>query len=237
MSATDQPTIASNTPHDESTNALLHRILKAVEQDGRRGRLELVLAIILSLATLASTWCGYQARQWGNLQSNNQSSADTAERKAAEDTIVGLQHRTFEAMELSAYWTALRQKDTATQETLLARMRPGLRKALELSIAEGVLTDNRVPGPFKRAEYTLPEDVNAQTLRQKAVDLVSAAQVAGRAGGDYVLLTLMFASVLFFGGISGTFTARRVRIGLTAAALLLFIAAAAVLITLPVCSS
>jgi hypothetical protein len=45
----------------------------------------------------------------------------------------------------------------------------------------------------------------------------------------------MFASVLFFGGITGTFTVRRVRVGLAGIALLLFLITLAMLIQLPVC--
>ncbi len=74
-----------------NTETLLHRIIVAVEKDRGRGKLELAVAIILSLATLASTWCGYQASEWGGLRSTEQAAADTAERQAAEDTIVGLQ--------------------------------------------------------------------------------------------------------------------------------------------------
>jgi cytochrome P450 len=57
----------------------------------------------------------------------------------------------------------------------------------------------------------LAEEQNAMRLRVEAGELNAAAQRAGKISGDYVLLTLMFASVLFFGGITGTFTAKRVR--------------------------
>lgn len=231
--------IKSPALHDTSneapdTQALLKRILAAVEKDRRRGRLELAIAIILSLTTLATTWCGYQASQWGGLQASSQAQGDTAERKAAEDTLVGLQLRTFDVMMVIQYWQAIRQKDTETAETIFARMRPQLRKAIEASLAAGVLHNPNEAGPLQRPEYVLTEEQDAKKLRSAAHELHSTAQKASRAAGNYVLLTLMFASVLFFGGITGTFTARRVRIGLSCIALILFIITLAMVLRQPV---
>lgn len=227
---THQPQAATS-----SSDAILQRVLAAVEKDRGRGRLELALAIILSLASLATTWCGYQGRMWGNLQSGKQSAADTMERQAAEDTIVGLQWRTFDGIELTQYWTALRQGDNVTRDAIFARMRPQLRKTIELSLAAGVLRDPTVLGPLQRPEYVLTEEQNAKRLKAEARQAYVVAEIAGRHAGTYISLTLSFASVLFFGGITGTFTARRVKEGLAWLALLLFLGTIAFLIGLPVC--
>jgi hypothetical protein len=224
----DRP--AGETPHDEE---LLHRILAAVESDRRRGRLELALAIILSLATLASTWCGYQSSRWGGVQRARQAAADTAERKSAEDVIVGFQLRTMDGLQMLAYWDALRKKDTETMEALFSHIRPALQKAIEASLAAGVLHDPKVTGPLQRPEYVLEVEQEAKQLRVEAARLQDEAREAGQASGSYVSLTLLFASVLFFGGITGTFTSRHVRLGLGGIALLLFLVTFLMLIRLP----
>jgi len=231
--------IGLNTMGDSTTElstheALLHRILAGIEKDRRRGRLELALAIILSLATLASTWCGYQANKWGGEQRTQQAAADTAERNAAENTIIGLQLRTFDGIVMNEYWTALRQNDTEVSRAIFSHMRPVLRAAIEASLAAGIRTNPEVPGPLQRPEYVLSEEVEAKRLRVEAGQMNAAAQTAGHASDSYVTLTLMFASVLFFGGITGTFTARRVRIGLACVAFTLFIVTLAFLLRLPV---
>jgi hypothetical protein len=229
------PDATEHSPTETSTHeALLHRILAAVEKDRRRGRLELALAIILSMATLSSTWCGYQAKSWADQQSTKQAAADTAERNAAENTIIGLQLRTFDGIVMNEYWAALRQKDTETSDTIFSHMRSQMRKAIEASVAEGVLTNPEVTGPLQRPEYLLTEEVEAKRLRAEAGRMNAAAQEAGQTAGSYITLTLMFASVLFFGGITGTFTARRVRIGLACVAFTLFVVTAAFLVQLPV---
>jgi hypothetical protein len=212
----------SNPPPTDNA-ALLHRILVHLEQSATRGRLEVVLAIVLSLSTLASTWCAYQANQWSGEQNEKQSAAATAERHGAEQTIIALQRRTFDGIEVLAYWEALRAKDAEASEAILARFRPALRKAVEASLAQGILTNPEVKGPLEQPDYNLPEELESQKLKEQGHALAQQARDADRASGQYILLTLMLASVLFFGGITGTFTNRRVRIALATIALLGFL--------------
>jgi hypothetical protein len=230
------PSEPPHSSHKESTgtDAVLNRILAAVEGGKRRGRLELAMAIILSLATLCSTWCGFQAKQWGGVQSSSQAAADTAERQAAEDTIVGLQLRTFDGISLLEYWRALRQKDAEVHEGIFARMRPALQAAVKGALEAGVLHDPKAVGPLQRPEYVLEVETNAAKLRVEAREAQQAAREAGQVGGAYVLMTLAFASVLFFGGITGTFSQPRIRIGLGCVALVLFLAALATLVRLSI---
>jgi len=51
----------------------------------------------------------------------------------------------------------------------------------------------------------------------------------------YVLLTVLFASVLFFGGIAGTLDSRRLRISILAVVLVLFVIILIFPGTMPIC--
>ncbi|MCC6675592.1 MAG: hypothetical protein IT436_00485 [Phycisphaerales bacterium] len=226
-----EPGAPSRAPADQE--ALLHRILAAVEKDRRRGGLEAIVALILSLATLASTWCGYQARQWSGAQAANQAASDTAERQAAESTIVGLQIRTQDGLVLLEYWRAVRERDEMTARTIYLHMRPQLRDAVDAAVKDGIETDPGVRGPLQRPEYALPEEQTAIADRDQAASHQALATSAGKTAGSYVLLTLMFASVLFFGGIGGTFSDRRIRTGLASVALVLFAVTLLMLAALP----
>lgn len=223
--------VGSLSPEHE---AVLRRILELVEQGRSRGRLELVIAVVLSLATLASTWCGYQSSQWGGMQNASQSAADTAERKAAESTIVALQRRTQDGLVVLEFWRAMRTGDSKSVETIRFHMNATLRTAVQASLDDGILTNPEVAGPLQRPEYRLTEEIEAATMREDAKRLKADAATAGQTAGEYVLLTLMFASVLFFGGIGGTFAERRIRMVLASIAVLLFLVAAGVLLGLPV---
>lgn len=220
------PQNASTTPTVDESRELLRQVHEAVTAGRRSGRVQALMAIVLSLATLTSTWCGYQAARWSGLQSSLQSSADTAERQAAENTIVGLQIRTQDEILLLEYWRATRNGDERTKSLIELRMRPELRAATEAAIREGIFTDPAVKGPLQRPEYRLEVETIAAARRSDAAKWSAEGGEAGRISNNYVLLTLTLASVLFLGGISNTFSRPRVRKGLGVIAILVFIVAA-----------
>src|SRR5213596_2648561 len=59
---------------------------------------------------------------------------------------------------------------------------------------------------------------------------------ANQFSDQYVLLTVLFATVLFFGGISGTFRSRRLQLTAFAIAVLLFVVTVVSLGTMPICN-
>jgi hypothetical protein len=58
------------------------------------------------------------------------------------------------------------------------------------------------------AEYAQPE---REAADEEQARIMTDAQQANRASDNYVLLTVRFAAVLFFGGIVSTFESRRLR--------------------------
>jgi hypothetical protein len=224
--------VAASTPQNPDTppsvdesRELLRQVHAAVTAGQRSSGVQALMAVILSLATLTSTWCGYQAARWSGLQTSLQSSADTAERQAAENTIVGLQIRTQDEIGLLEYWRAHRQGDERTKSLIELRMRPELKAATEAAIREGIFTNPAVKGPLMRPEYQLEVETLAAARRQDAAKWNAEGNVAGRISNDYVLLTLTLASVLFIGGVSSTFSRPLIRKGLGAIALLVFVVA------------
>lgn len=221
-----QPRVAEQASIDEARE-LLRQVHEAVTSGRRSGRMQAVTAIILSLATLTSTWCGYQAARWSGVQSGLQSDADTAERQAAENTLVGLQIRTQDEILLLEYWRAQRDADQRTTSLIELRMRPELKAATEAAIREGIFRDPAVKGPLQRPEYRLEPETIAAARRADAAKWSSQAAVAGRVSNEYVLLTLMLASVLFIGGVSTTFSRPLVRKTLGVLAMIVFVVAVA----------
>src|SRR5262249_25169693 len=78
-------------------NEILHRILEMVEQRHRKGWVEAVSAIILSLATTSSAWCAYQSKIWSGVASSQHSTATEATQHAAENRLLAMEIRTLEA--------------------------------------------------------------------------------------------------------------------------------------------
>ena len=232
MSAEQDP---SKEQQRQETSALLQRVLSVVERDDRSQRLEIVVAALLGLATVTSAWCAYQATLWSGAQTFRLAAADHAGRESTEQALAAFQLRASDVQVLIAYLEARFRGDEEMMEFLHARFRPEARTALDAWLKLEPFGNPNAPGPFQMAEYAQPELQAAKRLDEERADLLNAAQHASKTSDSYVLLTVLFASVLFFGGISGTFRSQRSSISVIVIAVVLFCVTLIALGTLPIC--
>jgi hypothetical protein len=115
------------------------------------------------------------------------------------------------------------------------RFPPNLATAVRAWLATEPLGNPDAPiHPFVMEEYRVSEDsVVARATREGAAKWAEARR-ADANGDRYVLLTVIFASVLFFGGIEQKFTDTRVRTAFLVVGGLLFVGGIAALLTYPV---
>ena len=89
---------------------------------------------------------------------------------------------------------------------LYQRFPPELKTATDAWLAEDPINNPDAPSsPFKMPEYRLPEEIAAEQMDQVAAENFTKASQADEYADNYVLLTVIFAMVLFFSGISGKF--------------------------------
>jgi hypothetical protein len=223
-----------STP-SESTE-LLRRIVRAVEKGERHGWLEVTTAILLSLATTASAWCAYEATRWSGAQTFRLAAAMAASRDAGDASLAANQIRTFEATMLISYMEAKARGDKQIEDLLYVRFRPETKTAIDEWLKTDPLHNAAAPrSPFEMPGYVQPELVSAQRQNEISAAKYEAAQEASSIADNYVLLTVLFASVLFFGGIGSTFDSRRIRFGMLMVAVFLFGATMIAIATLPIC--
>lgn len=227
MSAEPQPA----KPSDE----LLQRVLKALEPPKPKRGFELVCAVILSLAATASAWCAYQSKLWGGEQMARSNVAAQASREQAVNSLVAIQTRAFDASMFLDYMQAKLEHREAFENYLLQRFRPEMRQALDAWLKLDPMKDLSAPlSPFAMPEYSQKETAVIDRQEALAAAAVNGAREARQASDNYVLLTVLYASVLFFGGIARAFDSRLVRTALTVLAVLLFLATFVGLISMPV---
>lgn len=217
-------------------DALLHRILKAVERDRRNHWVEITCAVVLSLATLSSAWCAYQSTRWGGVQTIRLAAANNASRASSAASQAALQLHAFDGS-IGINWMQAKHEGNERQERFLfERFRPEMKKAVEAWLKTDPFSNSEAPlSPLKMAEYAQPELAEAKRQDELSAREYDAAVRANRTSDAYVLLTVLFASVLFFGGIAGTLDSRRLRIIILAIALILFVIIVAFLGTMSVC--
>lgn len=220
----------------QETAALLQRILAVVEKDERKRWAEIACALVLSLATMASAWCAYQSTLWSGVQTFRLAAAMQAGRDGTAASFAALQMRAFDAAMLINYLQAQTQNNRELEQILLDRFRPEMKTAVEAWLKTDPLKSQGAPSsPFKMAEYVQKELEEAKRHEDRSALEYAGARSANETSDTYVLLTVMFASVMFFGGIGGTFQSRRLRMTVMVIALTLFAVTLAFLGSMPVC--
>jgi CHASE2 domain-containing sensor protein len=220
----------------QDTNALLRRILNAVAPAKPKQGFEIACAIVLALATTASAWCAYQSKLWGGAQMAQANAAVRAGREGAVNSLASSQWRAFDASMFIAYMQAKFEANSALETFLFQRFRPEMKPAIEAWLKLDPLNNSDAPpSPFRMTEYTQAETAEVARQAEIAAQALSAAAEARRCSDNYVLLTVVFASVLFFGGIARAFDSRPLRTTLAALAVLLFLSTVVALTRLPVC--
>lgn len=234
MSTHEEP--FSNELMPQATAAVLQRILEAVEQDQRNRWVEVACAVVLSLAMLASAWCAYQSTLWGGVQTFRLAAANKAGRESSQSALAALQLRAFDAAMLINYLQAQTQDNQRLEKFLYDRFRPEMKTAVKAWLKTDPFHDPAAPpSPFKMAEYVQQELKETQRYDELSAQEQAGAELANENGDTYVLLTVAFASVLFFGGIGGSVQSRRLRISFFVIALVLFSVTMLALAAMPVC--
>ena len=184
---------------------------------------EFFSAIILALATVATAWCGYQAARWGGEQARSYIEANALTTRSAATLNLAVQIRVLHADLFVEWVSALNQDNLELAEFLYERFPSELRIAVDAWLDMQPFDNLDAPKtPFKMEEYSLPQEEQALELEQQSDELFAEANTANEISDNYVLLTVIFASVLFFGGISGKFKSQLIDLVMLVFAIVLF---------------
>jgi hypothetical protein len=194
------------------------------ERQARRDRwLEIVSAVLLSLATVASAWCAYQSARWNGVQTTSFNAASGARTESVRMSNIALQLTSIDVGMFTEFASAYSEGNEFLQEFILERFRPEMKTAVEAWIAAQPLKNPNAPSsPFAMAEYKSAAQEESDRFLEEANRKLEEAAQANQRSDDYILLTVMFASVLFFGGVSTKFEAFTIRAALITFAVLTF---------------
>lgn len=197
--------------------------------------LEIISAILLSLATVGSAWCAYQSARWNGVQALSFSAANGARTESVRMSNQALQLTSIDIGMFTQLAAAYSEENEFLFNFIMDRFRPEMKPAVEAWIATEPLKNPDAPSsPFAMAEYTSAAQEEADRLLEIAEQRLREAEVANQNSDNYVLLTVMFASVLFFGGISTKFDMFKIRAALIAFAMLIYIAGLVILANYPI---
>ncbi|MDY6795462.1 MAG: hypothetical protein SWK76_09330 [Actinomycetota bacterium] len=177
---------------------------------------EIASATLLSLAMIATAWCAYQAARWSGVQAielsqaaANRDKAARAENRAGQDML--LDASVFLDYAILYLEENVPQEYLDTYEEHL--FSNDLERAMKVWLATDPLNDPEAPkSPFEMPEYVENNLVISEALSNIAENNAEGAKKANQQSDNYVLLTVLFAIVLFFAGVATKFNILLVRI-------------------------
>jgi hypothetical protein len=183
------------------------------EKERFKHYIELATTVIIAVATIASAWCAYQATLWGGIQTFRLSAVNALARKSSENTIRAGQMRTIDGILFIEYLKGKERHKDFLAEFFYKRFRPEAKRATDAWLATNPFQNPQAPPhPFVMEEYSLEPEREAKRLSEESAQKFDEARQANQNSDNYVMLTVLFASVMFFGGISTQFETLRYRI-------------------------
>lgn len=174
--------------------------------------LEIVSATLMSVATVATAWCAYQSAEWGGEQAFLLGESQRAGREADLHATLAQQRRSVDVAVFMQWINAVATDNEPLTDFYSERFPPHLRTAVDAWLATEPRTNPDAPlHPFAMEAYRVPEDTTVARASAESEEWWAEAREADANGDRFVLLTVVFASVLFFGGIEQKFVDRRVR--------------------------
>ena len=158
---------------------------------------------LISAAAVLSAASGYQSGRWGGEQSRLYNLANAARVKSAVSADRRFAFATIDVNLFAQYVDAVTEGDARRADFFYRRFRPPLRDATRAWLATKPLRNPRAPSsPFEMPIYKAETGRGADAYdRQADVDF-DEAQTANRHSDNFLLLTVVFASVSFLAGVS-----------------------------------
>jgi hypothetical protein len=187
--------------------------------EGRFDRhFEFAATVLLAMAAVATAWASYQSARWHGEQARAQSASIAARVESTRAANVANRQGQIDVALFTQWVDAYARDETELAGFYRKRFRPEFEPAFGAWVATRPRRNPSAPlSPFAMPQYKLAAIAAADRLE------VKAAASSQRAGGfiqradDYSLAVVLFASSLFFAGISTrlrSFTTQMVILGL-----------------------
>lgn len=218
--------MSADTPRSNET---------AAKAAPRQMVLESVALVLLSLATVGTAWCSFQAAAWGGASQRITNLSMVAGRRATASQLQASQMALLDVALFAQYVNHRGNSNETLARFYSERFRGEAKTAFETWMAARPFENTNAPAhPFVTNLYQPKLLVDSRQAEAESDRLWQQAGEAGRTSRSYVLITVLLASALFCGGTAPKFDARLLRRGVLLLGLMAFAFALARLVSLPV---
>jgi len=190
-------------------------------------RVELVATVLLALATVATAWSGYQSTRWNGEQVKAGGRANAL--RIASTKAAGLANTETEidVATFTQWVNAYAQQQHELADFYFKRFRKEFKPAVNAWIATKPLKNSKAPlTPFAMPQYKLEAQAEAERLDVQAELFVGQVRRDIQRSSNYVLGVVLFASSLFFAGMSVKLRSPKLRLALLTLGCAVFLATA-----------
>jgi hypothetical protein len=200
-----------------------------------RDNVELVATVLLALATVATAWSGYQATRWNGEQAKAGARANATRIESTKASALANTQTEIDVATFTAWVDAYAQKQTMLAEFYFERFRKEFKPAVDAWIATRPLKNPNAPRtPFAMPQYRLEARAEAERLDAQAEVFAAEVRRDIQRSSNYVLGVVLFASALFFAGMSTKLRTPRLRVAMLSMGCLVFLCTVLWIATSPV---
>jgi hypothetical protein len=212
------------------------RILSPEEVQDRylRKWAELWGTVVLTLATLATAWAGYQSGRWNSLENALHVQGTTLRIESSQLAIQGQQVQMTDLSMFSNWANATGNGNTRLADFYYLRFRDEFRPVVDEWLATRPLDNpDAPPSPFDMEAYQPVELEEAERLLEEAGRLTGLAEVAGNFVDQFTKIVVTLAGALLLAGIASQFEWEELRAVVVGIAILILLASTMQMLTLP----
>ena len=196
---------------------------------------ELVATVLLAVAAVATAWASYQSARWHGEQARAASASVAARVESTRAANVANRQGQIDVALFTQWVDAYARNEAELAAFYDKRFRPEFKPAFDAWVATRPRKNPSAPlSPFAMPQYKLAANATSDRLEVKAA---AASQRAGsfiQRADDYSLAVVLFASSLFFAGISTRLRSSTLRMVILGLGCALFLGSVIWIATFPV---
>ena len=164
---------------------------------------ELAATVLLAVAAVATAWASYQSARWHGEQARAQSRSIAARVESTRAANVANRQGQIDVALFTQWVDAYARDETELTDFYRKRFRTEFEPAFDAWVATKPRTNPTAPlSPFAMSQYKLAATAQSDRLELKATAASKQVGTFIQRADDYALTVVLFASALFFAGIS-----------------------------------
>lgn len=219
--------------HEDDDESFFRRRVTGDEPPPKH--VETFAALLLAVTVILTAWSGFQSSKWGGAMSISFAQASTARVQASTAQGEVNSDRQVDLSIFSLWLQARAFGDAKQSDYVETRFTDWFKPAFDEWVAMGGISDptNAPKSPFALDSYVVPGTDQVTALNADADAKYKLALANNQRGDNYTILSVLFATVLFFAAITTRFANRKVEYGMLAFASFGFLVGAIFLLSFP----